>query len=143
MRQQQRPFVVEIKQKRGLVKRPQSIWGGIDLAAIANDVAETKMEGATAEATPQPIFPGEDVRSQPMLTTGEAVSDAKHVIMPDASLPELPAVEDSRIPEASNAPAGVRRTRSKKRWQKDVPLPRGERWKRRLPWLLRQSRRQR
>lgn len=46
MRQPRRPFVVEIKQKRGLVKRPQSIWGGIDLAAIANDVAEAKAEAA-------------------------------------------------------------------------------------------------
>lgn len=143
MRQQQRPFVIEIKQKRGPVKRPQSIWGGIDLAAIANDVAEANTEGAIAEATPPPIFPGEDVRSQPMLTTGEAVSDAKHVIMADASLPEPPTVEEARVREASNAPAGVRRTRSKKRWQKDVPLPRGERWKRRVPWMLRQSRRQR
>lgn len=31
---QQRPLAVEIKQKRGLVKRPQSIWAGIDLTAI-------------------------------------------------------------------------------------------------------------
>ncbi len=34
---QQRPLAVEIKQKRGLVKRPQSIWAGIDLTAIPND----------------------------------------------------------------------------------------------------------
>ncbi|UVC15168.1 hypothetical protein [Mesorhizobium onobrychidis] len=115
MRQQQRPFVVEIKQKRGLVKRPQSIWGGVDLAAIANDVAETKTDGAIAETTPQPIFPDEDVRSQPILTTGEVVSDAKHVTMPDASLPEPSMAEEAKIPETSNAPAGVRRTRSKKR----------------------------
>ncbi|TIT10273.1 MAG: transposase, partial [Mesorhizobium sp.] len=45
MRQPQRPFVVEIKQKRELVKRPQSIWGGIDLAAIANELSEAKKEG--------------------------------------------------------------------------------------------------
>ncbi|TIW71908.1 MAG: hypothetical protein E5V42_02410, partial [Mesorhizobium sp.] len=76
MRQPQRPFVVEIKQKRELVKRPQSIWGGIDLAAIANELSEAKKEGAIAEATPQPIF-AEDGRPQPMPTTGEAASDAK------------------------------------------------------------------
>lgn len=34
---QQRPLVVEIKQKRGLVKRPQSIWAGIDLTEFPND----------------------------------------------------------------------------------------------------------
>ncbi|RVC56863.1 hypothetical protein EN759_36815 [Mesorhizobium sp. M00.F.Ca.ET.038.03.1.1] len=50
---QQRPFVVEIRQKRGLVKRPESIWVGIDLAAIANDVAKANTKGAVAEATRQ------------------------------------------------------------------------------------------
>lgn len=139
MRQPQRPFVVEIKQKRGLVKRPQSIWGGIDLAAIANEVAEAKTEGAIAEATPQPTFP-EDVRPQPMLTTGETASDAKGVIVPDVSIPQPPTVEEAPMPEASNAQTRGRRTRKLKRWQKDVPLPRGQRWKRRLPWVLRQIR---
>ncbi|TWI18062.1 hypothetical protein [Mesorhizobium tianshanense] len=36
MRQQQ-PFVIKIKQKRELGKRPQSIWAGVDLIAIPND----------------------------------------------------------------------------------------------------------
>ncbi|UVK49022.1 hypothetical protein BPNPMPFG_006688 (plasmid) [Mesorhizobium sp. AR07] len=139
MRQPQRPFVVEIKQKRGLVKRPQSIWGGIDLAAIANDVAEAKAEAAIAKAVSQPTFP-EDVPPQPMLTTGETVSDAKGVTVPDESLPKPPTVEEAAMPEASNAQTEGRRTRKLKRWQKDVPLPRGQRWKRRLPWVLRQSR---
>ncbi|MER8440412.1 hypothetical protein NKH36_31165 [Mesorhizobium sp. M1312] len=138
MRQQQRPFVVEIKQKRGLVKRPQSIWGGIDLASIANEVAEAKTDGVTAEAPP-PIFP-EDVRPQPMLATRVAVSDAKDVTVCDGSLPKPPTVEEAPMAEASNAQAGGRRTRKTKRWQKDIPLPRGQRWKRRLPWVLRQSR---
>lgn len=127
---QQRPFVVEIKQKRGLVKRPESIWAGIDLAAIANDVAKANMKGAATEARPQPIAPSEHV-SQPVFTTAEAASDAKDMIMPDASLPEPPTVEEAPVPDAP----GERR---KKRLQKDVPLPRGERWKRRLPWVLRQ-----
>ncbi|UVK48187.1 hypothetical protein BPNPMPFG_007507 (plasmid) [Mesorhizobium sp. AR07] len=139
MRQPQRPFVVEIKQKRGLLKRPQSVWAGIDLAAIANEVAEAKTEGAIAKATPPPTFP-EDVRPQPMLTTGEAVSDAKDGIVPDGSSPKPLAVEEAPMPEASNAQAGGRRTRKLKRWHKDVTLPRGQRWKRRLPWVLRQSR---
>ncbi|PZV34443.1 hypothetical protein [Mesorhizobium kowhaii] len=139
MRQPQRPFVVEIKQKRGLVKRPQSIWGSIDLAAIANEVAEAKTEGAIAKATPQPTF-SEDLRSQPVPTTSEAVSDVKDVIMPDGSSPKPPTVEEALVPEAPTALTGGRRTRKLKRWQKDVPLPRGQRWKRRLPWVLRQIR---
>ncbi|MES0070262.1 hypothetical protein NKJ73_31550 [Mesorhizobium sp. M0074] len=134
---QQRPFVVEMKQKRGLMKRPQSIWGGIDLAAIANDIAEAKTKGAIAEAL---ILPCEDIGSRPMAAVGEAVPDAKDVIMPDGSLPKQPTVEEAPVPKASNPPTEDRRTRQKKRWEKNVALPRGERWKRRLPWVLRQRR---
>ncbi|RJT22290.1 hypothetical protein D3227_39440 [Mesorhizobium waimense] len=134
---QQRPFVVEIKQKRELVKRPQSIWAGIDLA-ITNDIAEAKAE-AIAEA---PIFPCEDIRSRPMAAIDEA-SDAKEVTTPDVSLPKPPTVGEAPILEASNAPTEGRRTRKKKRWQTDVLLRRGERWKRRLPWVLRQGRAER
>ncbi|RWF81881.1 MAG: hypothetical protein EOQ45_07180 [Mesorhizobium sp.] len=131
---QQRPFVVEFKQKRGLVNRPQSIWAGIDLAAITNDVAEATTE-AIADA---PIFLCEDTRSQPMAAIGEAVPDVKDMVMPD--VPKPPRVEEAPIPEVSNAPTEGRRTRKKKRWQKDVSLRPGERWKRRLPWVLRHSR---
>ncbi|MER9243912.1 hypothetical protein [Mesorhizobium sp. M0633] len=91
---QQRPFVVEIKQKRGLMKRPQSIWGGIDLAAIANDIAEAKTEGEIAE----------DIRSRPMAAVGEGVPDAKDVTIPDGSLPKQPTVEKAPVPKASNPP---------------------------------------
>ncbi|MER9674587.1 hypothetical protein [Mesorhizobium sp. M0208] len=142
MKQQNRPFVVEIKQKRALVKRPESIWAGIDLAALAKDVAEAKTDSVVAEATSQPISPGEDLRSRLMLTTGEAVSEVRHVILPVAPPPEGPSVERALVPEVSNAPAGVRWPPRKKR-QEDVPLPRGEKWKRRLPWVLRPSRRKR
>ncbi|MER9597917.1 hypothetical protein [Mesorhizobium sp. M0244] len=137
---QQRPFVVEIKQKRGLVKRPESIWAGIDLAAVANDVAKATTKDAADDAVRQPIVPSEDVRSLPVFTTAEVISDARRLSMPDVSLSEPPTVEEAPVPDASHAPHGNRRTRSRKRWQKDVPLPRGERWKRRLPWMLRQSR---
>ncbi|RWI07397.1 hypothetical protein [Mesorhizobium sp.] len=133
---QQRPFVVEIKQKRGLVNRPQSIWAGIDLAAITNDIAEGNTKG-TAEA---PIFPCEDIPSRPTAAIDEAVPDVKDVTTPDVSLPKPPRVEEAPIPEASNAPTEGRRTRKKKRWQKDVSLRPGERWKRRLPWVLRHNR---
>ncbi|WP_245501577.1 hypothetical protein [Mesorhizobium sp. M2A.F.Ca.ET.067.02.1.1] len=135
---QQRPFVVEIKQKRGLVKRPESIWAGIDLAAITNDVAKANTKGAVAEATRPPIGPDENL-SQPVFTTSEEVSQAKEMTVPA----EPPKIEKAPVPDASQAPTGDRRTRRKKRWPKDVPLPRGERWKRRLPWALRQSRAER
>lgn len=135
MRQQNRPFVVEIKQKRALVKRPESIWAGIDLAAVAKEVAEAKTDGVAAEAMSQPITPGEDLRSHLMLTT---ISEIRHVILPEAPLAQAPSIEEA-LPQPSNATSEVRWARRKTRRQEDHPLPRGERWKRRLPWVLRQS----
>lgn len=41
MRRQTRPFIVEVKQKRGNPKQSRSIWGDLDLSAI---VAETTKE---------------------------------------------------------------------------------------------------
>lgn len=38
MRRQTRPFIVEVKQKRGHPKQSHSIWGDLDLSAI---IAET------------------------------------------------------------------------------------------------------
>ncbi|MGI6853884.1 transposase [Mesorhizobium sp. 1B3] len=40
MRRQARPFVVEVKQKRGNLKRGRSIWGDLDLSAVAAEVEE-------------------------------------------------------------------------------------------------------
>lgn len=48
MKRQTRPFVVEVKQKRGSARQGRSIWGNLDLAALA---AETTKE---AEAIEQP-----------------------------------------------------------------------------------------
>jgi len=43
MRRQTRPFIVEVKQKRGNLKQSRSIWGDLDLSAI---VAEATGESA-------------------------------------------------------------------------------------------------
>lgn len=37
MKRQARPFVVEVKQKRGNLKRGRSIWGDLDLSAVVAD----------------------------------------------------------------------------------------------------------
>lgn len=48
MRRQTRPFVVEVKRKRGIPKQARSIWGDLDISAA---IAETK---SFAEAAEQP-----------------------------------------------------------------------------------------
>ncbi|GLR45537.1 hypothetical protein GCM10007880_60550 [Mesorhizobium amorphae] len=118
------------------MKRSESIWAGIDLAGLAKDVAEAKTDSVVAEATPRPVSPAEDLGSKAMLTTGEAISEVKHVIMLETSLPQSPSVEET-------SPTEVRWAPKKKRQLEHVPLPRGEKWKRRLPWVLRQSWRKR
>ncbi|MFB9984606.1 transposase [Mesorhizobium kowhaii] len=40
MKQQTRPFIVEVKQKRGVQKQGRPIWGDVDLSAIAAEVAK-------------------------------------------------------------------------------------------------------
>ncbi|WP_245452118.1 transposase [Mesorhizobium waimense] len=39
MKRQTRPFIVEVKQKRGVQKAGRSIWGDVDLSAVAAKVA--------------------------------------------------------------------------------------------------------
>lgn len=85
---------------------------------------------AIAEA---PIFPCEDIRSEPMAAIGEAVPRCEG----HGHARRIGRCADSG---GSNAPTEGRRTRKKKRWQKDVSLRPGERWKRRLPWVLRHNR---
>jgi len=59
MRVQKRPFVVEIRQKRGAIKRPPSIWSDVDLAgavdAIRSDAGETKV-GTNPTEEPSPVL---------------------------------------------------------------------------------------
>ena len=41
MKRQARPFTVEVKRKRGVQERGRSIWGGIDLSAVATEMAQS------------------------------------------------------------------------------------------------------
>jgi hypothetical protein len=51
MRVQKRPFVVEIRQKRGAIKRPPSIWSDVDLAGAA-DAMRSEAGEPTVGKTP-------------------------------------------------------------------------------------------
>jgi hypothetical protein len=49
MRAQSKPFVVEIKSSRRTDRsQPKSIWGNLDLAAVAEEVADDAKQSATA-----------------------------------------------------------------------------------------------
>lgn len=51
MKRQTRPFIVEVKQKRGSFRQSHSIWGDLDLSALAVEVTKE------AEAIEQPNRP--------------------------------------------------------------------------------------
>jgi hypothetical protein len=129
MRRQSRPFIVEVKKKRGELTRQRSIWGKLDLAAIGTETAKelAKSELLTASVT--------------------AINVA---LRPDQTLPSTP-VSNLPVPEmiqsagpstVESGPAatdmvGQPHRVSRKRRKAGEPLPRGERWKRRLPKALR------
>jgi hypothetical protein len=129
MRRQSRPFIVEVKKKRGELRPQRSIWGELDLAAIG---AETARELAESEPLAAPV---------------RAIDGA---LRPDQALPSMPVPEfpisemiqsaapsNVEIGPAAPEMVGQPHQVSRKRRKGAEPLPRGERWKRRLPKALR------
>lgn len=127
MKPQKRPFVVEIRHKRGVPKRPPSIWGDVDLAGAADAVRNEAAAPAHAEElSPAPVgAPPKSVPSRPS-DDGNANAQVAHAA-PD--LRETPG--DPQADPATKADLPARR-----RQQRELLLPRGERWKRRLPEVL-------
>jgi hypothetical protein len=129
MRRQSRSFIVEVKKKRGELTRQRSIWGRLDLAAIgsetARELAKSELLAAPATAIDNALRPDQTLPSTPV--------------------PELPVLEviQSTVPPhveagpASTEMVGQPKPVSRKRRKGAKPLPRGERWKRRLPKALR------
>ncbi|MEP9390009.1 hypothetical protein [Mesorhizobium sp. KR9-304] len=133
MKRQSRPFIVEVKKKRGESARQHSIWGNLDLAAIGAETAWelTKIEAPVVpvtaiDATPKPDFSQPSTSSQPL-----SVSE----IIPDAGLSGVEP--EPAAPLMAEEPP--RNQLSRRRRMSAEHLPRGERWKRRLPKVLRKG----
>lgn len=101
MKRPTRPFVVEVKKKRGSLAKRRSIWGDLDLSAVAANplaVSEETLEPAGNDRDPDPV--GVDCAGQtdsPTLVMLEnrdahAVADATHVE------PDLGEVETEALP---------------------------------------------
>ena len=135
MKRPTRPFVVEVKKKRGSLAKRQSIWGDLGLSAVAANplaVSEGTLEPAGNDRDPDPVgvdCAGQTDSPSPVMLENRdahAVADATHVE------PDLGEVETEG---AAGEPARLSRKRIRRR---DEPtLPRGQRWKRRLPNALR------
>jgi hypothetical protein len=131
MRRQSRPFIVEVKKKRGELTRQRSIWGKLDLAAIG---AETARELAESELPAAP-------------TTAIDVVLRPDQTLPLTPVPEFPVSEviqsagpsDVETGPAATEMVGQPKPVSRKRRKAVEPFSRGERWKRRLPKVLRRG----
>lgn len=135
MRRPARPFVVEVKKKRGNLAKRNSIWGDLDLSAVAAPLDDP-------EGGPEPTVGRHDVdpllaidRMQPVEVQRETSTDENDQSAfadgPHAGQ-HLAAVE---IEGCAEEPA--RPTRKRVRCRDEPTLPRGQRWKRRLPRALR------
>lgn len=150
MKPPKKPFTVEFKQARRVQRKPHpSIWGTLDLKVSANE-QEPGSQQIDPQRLPKPVTPDspEPAKAQRILP---ALAKA-----PAPELMEMPSIERStpkrddpedfvQAPEASNAltadPGGVSSEvpKVRRRYGNSGALPAGERWKRRLPPILRQT----
>lgn len=129
MRRQSRPFIVEVKKKRGELTRQRSIWGKLDLAAIG---AETARELAKSELLAAPVT-AIDVALRPDQTPPSTPA----LELPVSEMIQSSGPSDVEAEPAATEMVGQPKPVSRKRRKGAKPLPRGERWKRRLPKALR------
>jgi hypothetical protein len=142
MKTQKRPFVVEIKQSRRVAKRPQhSIWENVDLTAINADLAESESDIITQPATSavsvKASGSAESARILPDLVAPAASEGPEPVAIGAIDPPEeTDGHGNSLAAPPETATRWTRRSRRLRR-SSEKPLPAGQRWKRRLPKLLR------
>ena len=131
-----RPFVVEVKKKRGNVAKRRAIWGDLDLAviekgqssgvadAVEQEIQQDVMEDDVTTARAQP----DKVAETAISAESDALQDCEKELVD-----QRPAVAMTEVPE--QPPAATSRRWASRRDEKT--LPRGQRWKRRLPKALR------
>jgi hypothetical protein len=136
MKRPTRPFVVEVKKRRGSPAKPQSIWGDLDLSVLTADpsaVTELNSEAAGNDRDPDPA-----VEVDRASNTGSAIQtpseDGDAHAIADGNHAE-PHPTDAETEGAADKPA--RSPRKLVRRHDQPNLPRGQRWKRRLPRALR------
>jgi hypothetical protein len=136
MKRPTRPFVVEVKKKRGSPAKPRSIWGDLDLSALAAD--PSAVTDLTSELVRNDRHPDLAVEVDLARNTGFAIEmpseDGVAHAVADANHAEVQPVE---IETGGAAEGPARSPRKRVRRRKEPDLPRGQRWKRRLPKALR------
>lgn len=138
MKRQTRPFVVEVKKRRGGLVGKRPIWAGTDLAAFAKDAAfspEAPDQRAQLPGRYTPKDASSNTEEQDAQSHGaETIVQAKY----DFDVTKSDTEKDSAAVRAEPAEGGSRRIRRRCRLHRlaVADLPRGQRWKRRLPAVL-------
>lgn len=136
MRRPARPFVVEVKKKRGNLAKRHSIWGDLHLAAIASDPLRDPTGDSEQAARRHKVDPVLSVDRLDASEAGpETISNGKARDSVGVGQQVGEHVAAGATMDVAEEPAGQSRKRVRRR---DEPtLPRGQRWKRRLPKVLR------
>lgn len=95
MRRQARPFVVEVKQKRGNPKRGRSIWGDLDLSAV---LAETTTEVEELELSNRQLV---DSSGTPVDAEDGHASRAEHLMADPKEPKEAESLQAPTEPAAT------------------------------------------
>lgn len=138
MKRQPRPFVVEVKKRRGGLSGKRPIWAGIDLEVLANEVASSSHTVDTPDHTPERDM---SEPAQSAMEGGDAHAHTVETITRHADPSEeiRPEADDDGRPVAVEPAHDARwRVRRRGRQHREAvsALPRGHRWKRRLPAVL-------
>lgn len=111
MKPQTRPVIIEVKRKRGIKERGRSIWGGIDLSAVAAEIAAEAEElphGRPVDSSP----PSTDleIKNEPQVVQHMADPQESDVAQVPSEAPaslEAPKLR-SKTPRAKKAKAEAR-----------------------------------
>ena len=125
---------MEVKKKRGSPAKLRSIWGDLDLSALAAEpLVATEMTSEPVGNDPDPAVKVDRVRNAgPAIESpsedrdAHDIADANHAEAQRADVETEGAVEEP-----------MRSPRKRVRRRDEPSLPRGQRWKRRLPKALR------
>ncbi|MGO4642470.1 hypothetical protein AB4Z43_28945 [Mesorhizobium sp. 2RAF45] len=135
MKRPVRPFVVEVKKKRGTISKPRSIWGDIVFSAVADEPmrepaqlsqSNTLASDRMSSETPDPISTGspEAVVERAEIVDDVGGSEGGH--------------NGAKADIENEVKKPLRPDRRRIRRADEPKLPRGQRWKRRLPKVLRE-----
>jgi hypothetical protein len=142
MKRQTRPFVVEIKQSRhGLGKAaPKPLWSGRDLLLLKEaqpEPTDEQIAASARERAPQVTTPPARILAAASLPlSADAFVAAPGPTKPRKPRVRKPPVEPVHAPIAPIAPNPTPSAPILLRDRSAEALPRGQRWKRRLPKVI-------